>query len=240
MYMGTMNKKVILAIGAHPDDIDSAAAGTVAKWVEEGATAYYLIATDGGKGSDDSTMTTERLTKIRRQEQQQAAKVIGAKEVFFLNFPDAELVGDMRLKEQLVRYIRKLKPDTVITLSTALFFKSDPEDDGYVNHTDHRVLAEAVMDSVFPLSRDRLTFPHLIEEGLLPHKTKELLMLNAQEPSFMVDISSTYEKKMEAMRCFVSQFGDQKDFPWIEESNRYWGKQLGVKYAENFTRLGFW
>lgn len=235
-----MNNKVVLAIGAHPDDIDSAAAGTVAKWVQEGATAYYLIATDGGKGTEDPKMTPEKLIKTRKNEQLQAAKVIGVKDVFFLDFPDAELVGDMKLKEQIVRYIRKIKPDTVITLSTDLYFKSSPEDDGYVNHTDHRVLAEAVMDSVFPLSRDRLSFPHLDAEGLHPHKTTELLMLNSKEPSFMVDISETFTTKIKAMRCFESQFGDQKDFPWIEESNKHWGEALGVTYAENFTRLGFW
>lgn len=235
-----MKRKTILAIGAHPDDIDSAAAGSVAKWVEEGATAYYLIATDGGKGTEDPHMTPEELIKTRRKEQQNAARIIGATEVFFLDFPDAELVGDMRLKEAIVRHIRMLKPDTVITLSPELYFKSSPEDDGYVNHTDHRVLATAVMDSVFPLSRDRLSFPHLDAEGLHPHKTTELLMLNAKEPSFLVDISETFKRKIQAMRYFKSQFGDMKDFPWIEESNKHWGEKLGVKYAENFTRLGFW
>ncbi|MDE2025196.1 MAG: PIG-L family deacetylase [Patescibacteria group bacterium] len=235
-----MKRKTILAIGAHPDDIDSAAAGSVAKWVEEGATAFYVIATDGGKGTEDPDMTVDELIRTRKQEQQQAAKIIGVKEVFFLNFPDAELVGDMRLKEAIVRYIRMLKPDTVITLSPELYFKSSPEDDGYVNHTDHRILATAVMDCVFPLSRDRLSFPQLQAEGLFPHKTSELLMLNSKEPSFLVDISATFKRKIQAMGCFKSQFGEQKDFPWISESNRHWGEQLGVKYAENFTRLGFW
>lgn len=235
-----MKNKIILAIGAHPDDIDSAAAGSIAQWIQEGATAYYLIVTDGSKGTSDTSLTSAELTKIRRQEQQEAAQILGVKEVFFLNFPDAELLADKALKEQLVRYIRKLKPNTVITLSPELYFKSSPEDDGYVNHTDHRTLAVAVIDAVFPLARDRLAFPHLIQEGLMPHKTNELLMLNNKEPSFLVDISKTFAKKIQVMHCFVSQFGKaEHNFPWIEEGNRFFGKKMGVKYAENFTRLGF-
>lgn len=236
-----MTSKIILGIGAHPDDLDSACAGTIAKWVEEGATAYYLIATDGSKGTHNEKLSGRELIDIRRKEQKEAAKVIGVKEVFFLDIPDAELVPDMKLKKQLVKYIRKLKPDTVITLSPELYFKREPEDEGYVNHVDHRNLAVAVMDSIFPLSRDNLAFPDLIEEGLEPHKASELLMLNSKEPSFIVDISKTFDKKMEAMKCFKSQFEDMSyGFPWLEEANSFWGKKIGKKYAENFTRLGFW
>ena len=75
--------RVILAVGAHPDDMEFGASGTIAKWVEEGATAYYLICTDGSRGSSDPQMTHERLVKIRKQEQEEACKVLGIKKVFF-------------------------------------------------------------------------------------------------------------------------------------------------------------
>ena len=98
-----MENKIILAVGAHPDDMDFGASGTVAKFVEEGADCYYLICTDGSRGSSDPTMTHERLAKIRRVEQEKACKVLGIKKVFFLNHTDTQLVADLILKEEIVR-----------------------------------------------------------------------------------------------------------------------------------------
>ncbi|MDE2590659.1 MAG: PIG-L family deacetylase, partial [Patescibacteria group bacterium] len=160
-----MERKVVLAIGAHPDDMDFGASGTVARFAEEGAKVYYLIATDGSKGSSDSSMTAERLIKMRQDEQKEAGKILGLAGVFFLDHPDTELVADHMLKEELVRYIRMLKPDTVITMNPTFFYFAGSEP-GFVNHTDHRAVGLAVMDSVFPMARDRLTFPQHEAQGL--------------------------------------------------------------------------
>jgi len=81
-----MKNKIVLAVGAHPDDIDFVASGTIAKWVEEGATIYYLICTDGSRGSSDPKMTHKKLAAMRKKEQQVAAKILGVKDVFFLGF----------------------------------------------------------------------------------------------------------------------------------------------------------
>jgi len=233
-----MEGKVILGIGAHPDDLDFTAAGTVAKWVKEGATAYYLVATDGSRGSDDPNMTSSKLVKIRETEQKEAAKILGVKEVFFLNYIDTELEIKKDLKEKIVRYIRKLKPDIVITLSPDLFFKPGDFSDGYVNHTDHRAIAVAVMDCVFPLARDRLTYPEHEKEGLLPHKTKELLFMNLTNPEYIVDITDTFDKKLEALGAHKSQF---KNYEGLKKRQTIraekFGKLRGYKYAENFTRI---
>ena len=80
-----MKKKVVLAVGAHPDDIDFGASGTIAKWAEEGANCYYLICTDGSRGSTDPKMTHKKLSRIRKKEQAEAGKVLGLKKIFFLN-----------------------------------------------------------------------------------------------------------------------------------------------------------
>jgi LmbE family N-acetylglucosaminyl deacetylase len=233
-----MDRKVILGIGAHPDDLDFTAAGTIAKWVKEGAKAYYIIATDGSRGSDDPKMTHDRLIKIREEEQKTAAKILGLSGVFFLGHTDTELAINNTLKEQIVRYIREIKPDTVVTLSPDLFFKPGEFSDGYVNHTDHRAIAVTVMDCVFPLARDRLTFPEHEKQGLAPHKTKELLFMNLTNPEYVVDITDTFDKKLEALGAHKSQFKDygaSKERQTIRAEK--FGKVIGVKYAENFTRI---
>ncbi|MGH7246112.1 MAG: PIG-L deacetylase family protein [Candidatus Levyibacteriota bacterium] len=235
--MDEIKRNVVLAVGAHPDDMDFGASATVAKFVEEGAKAYYLICTDGSRGSEDPTMTHERLAKIREEEQHAAGNVLGLTDVFFLKHPDTQLVADLTLKEEIVRVIRTVRPDTVITMDPAFLYTAS-EGWTFINHTDHRAMATATMDAVFPLSRDRLTFPEHEKEGLMPHKVRELLFVNFLQPSYLVDVSTTFQKKIAALRCHKSQFAD---FEAVKERMRMRGKMLGKEkgfdYAESFTRL---
>ncbi len=232
--------KVILAVGAHPDDTDFGASGTIAKWIGEGATAYYLLCTNGSKGSSDPHMTHQKLITLRQQEQKDANKVLGVKQCFFLTHPDTELVADQVLKEEIVRLIRTLKPDIVMTMDPTYYYSTNSllSGSGMVNHTDHRAAALATLDAVFPLARDRLTFLEHEKEGLKPHKVKELWLTSFEKIDTVVDITHTMEKKIETLRRHKSQF---EDFKKIEERvrNRAMdiGKQKGYTYAENFIRI---
>src|SRR4051794_18304756 len=80
-----------LVIAAHPDDADFGAAGTAALWISQGWDFYYLVCTNGAKGSDDPSITRDELIAMRREEQRAAAKVLGVKDVFFLDYEDGEL-----------------------------------------------------------------------------------------------------------------------------------------------------
>lgn len=235
-----MKNKVILTVGAHPDDIEFGASGTIAKWVEEGGTAYYAICTDGSRGSSDPKMTHDRLAKIRKKEQEEAAKVLGVKKVFFLNHTDTELVADLTLKEEIVRVIREVRPNIVITMDPTFYFTTNliGWDTGFVNHTDHRAAALATMDACFPLSRDRLTFQNLEKEGLKPHKVEELLLVGLEKKDFIVDITNTFAKKIKALSLHKSQFDDFEDVKKrVTTRAKMWGKARGYKFAENFIRI---
>src|SRR3989344_1125071 len=170
-----MRSKVILAIGAHADDTDFSASGTVAKFIKDGATAYYLICTNGNKGSDDPKITSEKLAQIRRNEQENAAKVLVVKKIFFLDHNDGELEVTLKLKEEIVRVIRQVKPTTVITMDPTMRFSVGL---GYINHPDHLAMSEAALSAIYPLARDRLTFPDHEREGLKPWKVGEVLLSN--------------------------------------------------------------
>lgn len=232
-----MQKRIILAVGAHPDDMDFTSAGTIAKWIGEGAEAYYLICTDGSRGSEDPNMTHDRLIALRKKEQEDAAHILGVRNVFFLNHIDTQLTADAILKEEIVRIIRKTKPTTVITMNPTFFFKADIEP-GFINHTDHRAVGLATMDAVFPLARDRLTFHHHEKEGLLPHKVQELLLVNFDTPDYLVDITETFDKKMEAIAAHTSQFSDFEGMrERIIARAKHMGEKKGYVYAENFTRI---
>ena len=196
--------KKVLVITAHPDDPDFGAAGTVAKWTQQGVNVEYLIVTDGSKGSEDPQMTSERLSAIRKEEQNNAAKVAGVSQVHYLDFPDGMIFNTPELRERIVYYIRKLRPDLVITHDPLNFIMNNER----INHPDHRNVGETTLDCIFPLSRDRLTFPEHEAQGLEPHKVLDILLLFTTEPNYFSDISDTLETKFQALAEHKSQIAD--------------------------------
>ena len=224
---------VILGIGAHPDDLDFSASGTFAKWVKEGHSCYYLICTNGCKGSNDPKMTADKLKNLRKAEQRKAAKILGLKDVFFLNHPDTELVADINLKKEIVRVLRKLKPDTVVSLDPTFIYSAEA---GYINHPDHRASGQAALDAIFPLARNRLTFRELEKEGLKPHKVKTLYLINPVNPTEIIDISDTIELKIKALLAHKTQIS-QETLERVKEWAKSLGKKHKIKFAEGFIKL---
>lgn len=227
-----MKNKVVLCVAAHPDDLDFAASGTVAKWAKQGAACYYLICTNGCKGSDDPAMTEKKLIKIRRQEQLAAGKVLGLKDVFFLKHNDTELVADLTLKKEIVYYIRKLKPEIVITMDPTFIYSSF----GFINHTDHRAAGQATIDAIFPMARDRLTFPEQVRQGLMPHKVKTLYLTSFYKASEIIDISDSIELKLKALKAHKSQIGNAA-ITMVKEWAKQFGEKRGYRFAEGFIKL---
>jgi LmbE family N-acetylglucosaminyl deacetylase len=238
-----MNKKtenVLLAVGAHPDDMDFGASGTIAKFASDDWDVYYVLCTDGSRGSDVPEMTHAKLAQIRRDEQVAAGKILGVKDIFFLEHSDTQLEANLQLKEELVRIIRRVKPKIVITMDPTFYFSKEPLFSGYhfINHTDHRAAALATMDAVFPLSRDRLIFPEHEKEGLGLHAVEELWLTCFEEIRHTVDITETIDKKLEAIAAHKSQYDD---FPSVKERMmeraKEFAKEENYHFAENFTRL---
>lgn len=228
-----LGKKIILAIGAHPDDIDFSASGAIAKWIKERATAYYLICTNGDKGSNDPKMTHRKLARIRRAEQLKAAKILGVKKVFFLNYKDGELENSIHLKEKIARIIREVKPKIVITTDPAMIYSQKR---GYINHPDHRVCGQATLDAIFPLARDRLSFPHHEKKGLKPHKVEQVYLTNFDERDTFVDITKTIDLKIKALKAHASQVSE-KTLKRVKEWAAQSGRKKGYKFAEGFKRI---
>lgn len=229
-----LHPKIILGIAAHPDDLDVGAGGTLAHFAAQGAEVHYLILTDGGKGSEDPAMNPEKLREIRHAEQQAALEAIGGKTVSFLDYPDGELEVTMDLKRAIVKVIRTIKPDTVVTMDPSVLYSADK---GIINHPDHRAAGQATLDAVFPLARDRLTFPELATAGYEPHKTSTLLLINFNTSNFTVDITKTIEAKERALAAHLSQFGDLSGLGWVRQMAEAQGELAGYELAESFVRI---
>lgn len=229
-----LQPKVVLGIVAHPDDLDVGAGGTMAHFAANGAQIHYLILTDGGKGSDDEHITSQQLTEIRRQEQRDALAILGGHGVTFLDYPDGELEISQALKKDIVKEIRTVKPDVVVTLDPTLVYSAKL---GIINHPDHRAAGQATLDAVFPLARDHLTFPELLDDGFHPHKTPTLLLINFDQGNFYIDITDTFETKLNALAAHASQFKNVHESTWLKDMATQQGALGGYPLAESFVRI---
>ena len=229
-----LQPKIILGIAAHPDDLDVGAGGAIAEFIRRGAIVHYLILTNGSKGSDDPDMTSEKLITIRRSEQQKALEIVAGTSVTFLDYPDGELEITMGLKKDIVRVIRTIKPDVVITMDPTVIYSSKA---GIINHPDHRAAGQAALDAIFPLARDRLTFPELAVEGFEPHKVAHALLINFDTSNYSVDVTDTFELKLAAIKAHASQFGDLEDSTWLRDMALRQGQRAGYSLAESFVRI---
>ena len=220
-----------MVVMAHADDAEWSCSGTVALWCKEGMEVVYVVCTDGSKGSDDPEMTSERLVEIRKQEQLDAARVLGVKEVVFLGYEDAMLSPTLELRRDISRQIRKFKPDVLITLDPARSF----EGNNYVGHPDHMAAGEAAISATFPAARDRLTFPELLRDGLEPHKAKELLIVGmGSRADKWVDVTDTMETAIEALKQHSSQLDPEEAPGFFRQWREEMGKSQGMKYAESY------
>jgi LmbE family N-acetylglucosaminyl deacetylase len=227
------NKRV-LVISAHPDDVDFGCAGTLAKWAQQGAEIFYTLCTSGEKGTDDPAMTHLALARTREKEQRSAAAIVGAKEVVFLRKPDGELQYSLEFRGELVRVIRQFRPIVLFTHDPA----NRAFDNQYIFHADHRITGELAFDAVYPAALNRNYFPGHLAEGLSPHAVSEIYFFATAQPNTWVDITSTLELKLRALRCHVSQIKEPRVMEeFVHSWFGAWGREKGLAYAERFRHL---
>jgi LmbE family N-acetylglucosaminyl deacetylase len=221
--------KRALIISAHPDDSEFGAAGTCYLWTQEGWEFRHVICTDGSKGSEDPAMTADKLVPLRRDEQRAAASVVGSKDVIFLDNVDGELRYNRETLRDIVRLIRTYKPYAV--------FSHDPNQivrNMFINHPDHRATGEMALDAVYPLARNRPTFPELLDEGLEPFSVKEIYLWTASDTNFDVDVTDILDVKFEALSKHASQFDD---FEGLKDRLRAFWRDPDGRYVERFRRI---
>jgi LmbE family N-acetylglucosaminyl deacetylase len=223
----------ILIIAPHADDAEFGISGTVAKWVKEGKQVVYVICSNGEKGTNDTHITPAQLTEIRRQEQLDAARVLGVREVVFLGYPDQGIEDTPEFRKEIVRQIRTFQPDLVAT--------SDPYRK-YLWHRDHRITGVVTLDAVYPYARDYLAYPDLFKEGYLPHKVKEVWTWGTEEPNYWSNVTDTWNIKLSALRCHKSQVAENfaQVEEWITRRATEMAKGKDYKYAEAFHRVEIW
>ena len=227
----------VMVVSAHPDDPDFGAGGAVARLAKNGSKVTYVIVTDGSQGGEDPKQKDSELVAIREREQRAAARVLGVKTVEFLGYKDGHLAPDLKLRRDIVRMIRKHKPELVITHVPGRII--DGPRGG--SHPDHLAVGEATMAAVYPDSRNPRAFRGLLKEGLQPHVVKEVWIPFWTKGDYLVDITTTMGLKIEALMKHKSQVakpGNEWDIEkWMRKRHSQVGKRGGVRYAESFKRI---
>jgi len=225
-----------MVIFAHPDDGEIGSGGVVATWVAAGCEITYVLCTNGGAGTDDRSLTAERLAEKRAAEQRAAADFMGVKNVVMLGYPDGGLEDTREFRGDVVRAIRTYRPHTVFT--------HDPYRIRGFQHRDHRMVGLASTDAVYPFARDHLHFhEHIANEGLEPHKVRQLWYWGADEPDVIVDVTDGVEKQIAALIRHESQVGGLNVAPGETIGDRMrrgaagQAKGYGFQYGAAFRRL---
>ena len=186
-----------LVIGAHPDDADFGAGGLIALWASQGCEVTVVCVTDGDSGGFDASVPRERVPQIRREEQQAAAALLGAKECVFLGRPDGFVEADRDLRRELARVIRERRPEAVVTHAPERHYRFV-----FLYHPDHLATGAAALAAVYPDARNAFAFPEL---GLPTWEVAQVWQFGGPADDTAVDVTDVFEAKVKACSAHDSQ-----------------------------------
>jgi LmbE family N-acetylglucosaminyl deacetylase len=201
---------------AHPDDAEFWLGGTVAVWTGAGTEVSYCVLTDGDAGGFDPAVPRGEIPRIRRREQDHAAHLLGVRGVRFLGLAEDGIDGSgQQLHTELVRIIRHVRPQRVVTWSPEWNWQRFRS-----CHPAHLATGTAALRAIYPDAGNRFALPDLLDdEGLEPWTVREVWLINspAREVNHYVDITDTFDRKVEAVLAHASQI---KDPPALRERLR--------------------
>jgi len=194
----------VLCFTAHPDDIDFGAAGTIAGWTAAGVEVSYCIMTDGDAGGFDPDARDE-IVRLRAEEQQRAAALVGVTDIHYLHQRDGYLEPSHEVIREVVRLIRQLRPDVVLAMHPERNWNRIQK-----SHPDHLAVGEAVTRAVYPALENPFAYPELAAAGLEAYKLPWLWLFAGPEEreNHFVDVTGNVEEKLAAIHIHASQHPD--------------------------------
>lgn len=216
-------KKIILAIGTHPDDIEIGCGGTLALLTSQGHEVNHLIITSGEEGKQ--FVTKEALKLIRESEAKQSARVLGSSRVLFFGAPDGLTSFSKEMKVQLIKILREIRPDVVFTHGASDHFP------------DHQIVHQMTMSSLLAAQG-----PWYSESPLAPHQVSEVYGYEVWNPiskyQLAINISSVMKLKLEALQAHSSQTSEVDYLGAVSGLAQYRGAtSMCGKFAEVFEIL---
>ena len=219
-----------LVVTAHPDDVDFGAGGTAMALVKAGVQVTFCICTDGDAGGFDDSTDRSEIPAIRRAEQVAAAAVYGVTDVRFLGYRDGYLEPSHDLQRDIVRVMRQVQPQLVLTQSPERNWERLPS-----SHPDHMAAGEATARALYPAVRNPYAYPELrIEEGLDAWTVNWLWLQGHVEPNHWVDTTEFFTRKVTALEAHASQTSHMEG---LEGMLRSWGEMQAAAAGFETGRL---
>jgi LmbE family N-acetylglucosaminyl deacetylase len=225
----------VLGVFAHPDDAEICAGGVLAKWAAAGREVHLLILTNGDRGSQDPSQDRGELAATRARETEEAAEVLGLASVRIGSVSDSELENTEELREGVVRRIREVRAETVVTCDpTTVFFENR-----YYNHSDHRTAGFVALDASYPGSGNPHFYPEQLAEGLAVQEVFDLWLGWTHGSNHAEDISGYFATKIAALAKHDSQLTEGIRFfeEFLGKDAVEAGEKIGVEHAEEFRVL---
>jgi LmbE family N-acetylglucosaminyl deacetylase len=230
------NAKRVLCVQAHPDDFEFFAGGTIARLAKVGCEITYLTVTDGSRSTTNPHLSPEKLTEIRMEEEESAAKILGVKHLMWLGYTDSEFQPTIEARGKIIRAIRQTKPDVLMTLDPWLPYEAHPD------HVNVGLVAcrAALFSGYTNVNREHL------DDGLQPHMVSAVCLAVSANYNTYVDITDTLDVKIRALAEHKSQFQSESEKGlgpfemWedlIKSTAESFGKEKSMKYAEVFKVL---
>ena len=226
-----------LVVTAHPDDVDFGAGGTVMALIKAGVQVTFCICTDGDAGGFDDSTDRSEIPAIRRAEQVAAAAVYGVTDVRFLGYKDGYLEPSHEVQRDIVRVMRQVQPQLVITQSPERNWERLPS-----SHPDHMAAGEATARALYPAVRNPYAFPELrTDEGLEAWTVNWLWLQGHVEPNHWIDTTEFFSRKVKALEAHASQTSHMEDLAgmlrsWGEMQAQAAGFESG-RLAEGFRQI---
>jgi LmbE family N-acetylglucosaminyl deacetylase len=219
-----------LVVTAHPDDVDFGAGGTVMALVKAGVQVTFCICTDGDAGGFDDSTDRSEIPTIRRTEQVAAAAVYGVTDVRFLGYKDGYLEPSHEVQRDIVRVMRQVQPQLVITQSPERNWERLP-----ASHPDHMAAGEATSRALYPAVRNPYAYPELRDnEGLEAWTVNWLWLQGHVEPNHWIDTTEFFARKVTALEAHASQTSHMDD---LEGMLRSWGEMQAAAAEFEAGRL---
>ncbi len=195
----------VLAVMAHPDDIDFGSGGTVRALTDAGVEVSYAIVTNGDAGGFDPSVPRSEIPGIRQAEQRAAGAALGVDDIRFLGYRDGELAVSHELRRDISRVIRQVRPDRMIIQSPDRNWERI-----YASHPDHLAAGDAAIQAVYPDARNPFAHVSLLQdEGLEAWSVPEVWVMGGPTPNRWIDVTDQFEEKLEAIRAHASQVEDE-------------------------------
>jgi len=225
----------VLAVAAHPDDLEYGPAAAVATWTTAGHEVAYVLATRGEAGIDH--LAPEECASVREDEQRRSARVVGVESVEFLHHQDGLLVAGPELRRDLAAAIRRHRPDTVVTVNHRERWTEDGE---ALNSADHRALGQALLDAVADAG-NRWIFRGV---GGEPHQARTVLVSGSPRARHAIDVSGAEDRAVASLAEHATYLDGLGDHPMADPELVRWmladaGDAAGCAAAVRVERFRF-